>query len=101
MYGAGHLEELVGEAVKRGKRSSLLTRLNTNYIDLYQVHAPNPSIPIRGTMSAMEYLVDEGKIKFISVSNSYGTIVFYHRIILHRYRFTTRIRPKASAGKFT
>jgi diketogulonate reductase-like aldo/keto reductase len=91
MYGSGHTEELIGEAImglrekvfiatkvspshfsyeeviKACERS--LKRLKTTYIDLYQLHWPNPSIPIKETMKAMEYLVDKGKIRYIGVSN--------------------------------
>jgi len=46
-----------------------LKRLATDWIDLYQVHWPNPNIPIEETMSAMEHLVNNGKIRHIGVSN--------------------------------
>ncbi len=46
-----------------------LKRLGTDYIDFYQVHWPNRSVPIRETMRAMEDLVDMGRVKFIGVSN--------------------------------
>jgi diketogulonate reductase-like aldo/keto reductase len=46
-----------------------LRRLNTEYIDLYQLHWPNYTVPIEETMAAMETLVDTGKIRFIGVSN--------------------------------
>jgi len=46
-----------------------LKRLGIKRIDLYQVHWPNPSIPIEETMGAMETLIDEGKIRYIGVSN--------------------------------
>ena len=39
------------------------------YIDLYQLHWPNPRIPIQETMRAMEELVATGKISYIGVSN--------------------------------
>ena len=46
-----------------------LRRLNTEYIDLYQVHFPSSRVPIAETMGAMETLVDQGKVRFIGVSN--------------------------------
>ena len=46
-----------------------LARLGTPYIDLYQVHFPNSKVPIAETMSAMEELVREGKLRHVGVSN--------------------------------
>ena len=46
-----------------------LRRLKTSYVDLYQVHQPNPIIPIQETMGAMEELLEVGKIRAIGVSN--------------------------------
>ena len=46
-----------------------LKRLNTDYVDLYQLHWPNYTVPIEETMGAMEQLVDSGKVRFIGVSN--------------------------------
>jgi diketogulonate reductase-like aldo/keto reductase len=46
-----------------------LRRLNTDYIDLYQLHWPNYTVPISETMAAMEDLLEMGKIRFIGVSN--------------------------------
>jgi diketogulonate reductase-like aldo/keto reductase len=46
-----------------------LRQLNTDYLDLYQLHWPNYTVPIGETMSAMERLVEMGKIRFIGVSN--------------------------------
>jgi diketogulonate reductase-like aldo/keto reductase len=84
-------EEVVGEAVKgirdsvfiatkvtprNFKRADLirsaeqsLKRLNTDYIDLYQLHWPNYLLPIAEPMAAMEELVRMGKIRYIGVSN--------------------------------
>ncbi|MCK5710401.1 MAG: aldo/keto reductase [Deltaproteobacteria bacterium] len=46
-----------------------LYKLGTDYIDLYQIHWPNPTYPIRETMQAMGELVDRGLVRFIGVSN--------------------------------
>ena len=46
-----------------------LKRLNTDYVDLYQLHWPNYTVPIGETMAAMERLVEMGKVRFIGVSN--------------------------------
>lgn len=50
---------------------SSLQKLQTDYIDLYQIHWPDPGVPLKETMRAMETLVDLGKVKFIGVSNFY------------------------------
>ena len=46
-----------------------LRRLGTDRIDLYLLHWPNPDIPIGETMSAMDRLVADGKIRYVGVSN--------------------------------
>ncbi len=46
-----------------------LRRLQTDWIDLYQIHAPNPAVPLEETLGAMEELVDAGKVRYIGVSN--------------------------------
>ncbi len=46
-----------------------LRRLGVKYVDLYMLHWPSRSIPIKETMHAMEELVKRGKIKHIGVSN--------------------------------
>ncbi|MDG7020541.1 MAG: aldo/keto reductase [Nitrososphaerota archaeon] len=46
-----------------------LRRLETPYVDLYQIHFPNPAVPIRETMGAMEEMVEKGKARAIGVSN--------------------------------
>lgn len=46
-----------------------LRRLGTSFIDLYQVHWPNPRVPIKETMAAMEELVGAGKLLHVGVSN--------------------------------
>jgi aryl-alcohol dehydrogenase-like predicted oxidoreductase len=46
-----------------------LRRLRTDVIDLYQVHWPDPGVPIEDTAEAMEELLQAGKIRAIGVSN--------------------------------
>ncbi len=46
-----------------------LRRLRTDYIDIYQVHWPDPLVPIEETAEAMLDLYDQGKIRAIGVSN--------------------------------
>ncbi len=46
-----------------------LRRLGTSYVDLYQVHWPNPRVSIGETMAAMQQLIDEGKLMHPAVSN--------------------------------
>ena len=56
-----------GDVIKAADRS--LKRLGTDHIDLYQLHWANSHIPIGETMSAMDRLVEDGKVRFIGVSN--------------------------------
>jgi aryl-alcohol dehydrogenase-like predicted oxidoreductase len=46
-----------------------LRRLRTDYIDIYQVHWPDPLVPIEETAEAMRSLYEQGKIRAIGVSN--------------------------------
>jgi len=46
-----------------------LHRLRTDHIDIYQVHWPDPLVPIEETAEAMRTLYDQGKIRAIGVSN--------------------------------
>ena len=46
-----------------------LRRLNTDWIDLYQLHAPDPNTPIDETLSALSELVTEGKVRYLGSSN--------------------------------
>lgn len=92
MYAAGHTEEVVGNAISPYERKNIFiiskvwndhlrhddvldsagksaARMGTDYIDLYLIHWPNPRVPIRETISAMEELVSSGIVKHIGVSN--------------------------------
>ncbi len=91
-YGNGVSESVIGKAIKAFKREDVfvitkvsidhlryddvlraaegsLKRLNTTYIDLYLVHWPNHYVPIRETAKAMERLFNEGKVRYIGLSN--------------------------------
>jgi aryl-alcohol dehydrogenase-like predicted oxidoreductase len=46
-----------------------LRRLNTDYIDLYQIHAPDPETPLEETLRALDDLVHSGKVRYIGCSN--------------------------------
>jgi len=49
-----------------------LQRLGTDWIDLYQFHAPDPDTPIEETLRALDDLVTQGKIRYIGNSNFTG-----------------------------
>ena len=99
VYAQGQSEELLGEAVKgkrsqvviatkfghpesvdpKEQRGSCnyvmkaveasLRRLNTDYIDLYYIHFPDPETPIEETLRALNDLVSTGKVRYIGCSN--------------------------------
>jgi aryl-alcohol dehydrogenase-like predicted oxidoreductase len=99
VYGFGRSEEVVGQALagRRGRAviatkvglewkdgkvfrnasrarinqeiEDSLRRLQTDHIDIYQVHWPDPKTPIEETAAAMKALFDQGKIGAIGVSN--------------------------------
>jgi aryl-alcohol dehydrogenase-like predicted oxidoreductase len=56
------------EYVHRAAEDSL-RRLRTDYIDLYQLHQPDPEVPIADTLGALDQLVKAGKVKEIGCSN--------------------------------
>ncbi|KAI0036424.1 Aldo/keto reductase [Vararia minispora EC-137] len=55
--------EYVKAAVERS-----LKRLGVDYVDLYYLHRPDPTVPIERTVSAMAELVQAGKIKYLGLS---------------------------------
>ena len=97
IYGRTQSEELLGRALgarrkdvvvatkfgmkvdetKRGAKPAYvrqacedsLRRLGTDYIDLYQLHEPDPTVPIADTLGALDELVKAGKVREIGCSN--------------------------------
>jgi aryl-alcohol dehydrogenase-like predicted oxidoreductase len=57
--------------VRRAVESSL-QRLRTDWIDLYQLHRPDPLTPIDETLAALSDLVREGKVRYVGSSNFTG-----------------------------
>ena len=57
--------------IRRAVESSL-RRLGTDWIDLYQLHRPDPSTPLVETLSTLDDLVHEGKIRYIGLGNLAG-----------------------------
>jgi len=51
---------------------SSLRRLRTDWIDLYQLHRPDPGTPIEETLSALDDLVHAGKVRYVGSSNFAG-----------------------------
>jgi aryl-alcohol dehydrogenase-like predicted oxidoreductase len=98
VYSAGESETIVGKALKDRRASVILAtkvhfpmgegpndhgnnrvnimrevenslrRLQTDYIDLYQLHRPDPDTPIEETLRALDDLVGQGKVRYIGTS---------------------------------
>ncbi|MEP9382587.1 aldo/keto reductase [Nocardioides cheoyonin] len=66
-YGARGARRYIRRAVE-----SSLQRLQTDHIDLYQLHFPDPVTPIEETLSALTDLVREGKVRYLGCSNLAG-----------------------------
>ena len=66
-YSAGGSRRYVMRAVEASLR-----RLGTDYIDLYQMHAPDPTTPVEETLAALTDLVHDGKVRYLGSSNFGG-----------------------------
>lgn len=99
MYDRGTSEEIIGKALKGRRNNVIiatkfsskmgegpndrggsryyimkaveasLRRLQTDYIDLYQMHNPDPETPVEETLRALDDLVHSGKVRYIGCSN--------------------------------
>jgi len=101
LYGEGLSEEYLGRAL-HGRRQSVviatkfgyktapshrrgqpdnvrraadasLRRLGTDYIDLFQLHSPDPSVPLADTLGALDEVVQQGKVREVGCSNFSAT----------------------------
>ncbi|HBW18108.1 MAG: aldo/keto reductase [Streptosporangiaceae bacterium] len=61
-----------GRSYIRRAAEGSLRRLRTDYIDLFQIHTPDPATPIEETLAALHELVAEGKVRYIGHSNFAG-----------------------------
>ncbi len=61
-----------GRAYIRRAVEESLRRLRTEYIDLYQLHTPDPQTPVVETLTALGELVAQGKVRYIGSSNFSG-----------------------------
>ena len=61
-----------GRAYIRRAVEASLRRLRTDYIDLYQLHTPDPVTPVAETLAALTELVTEGKVRYLGHSNFTG-----------------------------
>jgi Predicted oxidoreductases (related to aryl-alcohol dehydrogenases) len=97
IYGGTHSEEFLGKALGKRRKDAVvatkfgmkvnesrkgahpdyvlraaedsLRRLGTDHIDLYQLHEPDPTVPIADTLGALDKLVQAGKVREIGCSN--------------------------------
>ena len=69
--GADHGARASRSYVRRAVEASL-KRLRTDWIDLYQLHFPDPITPIEETLSVLSDLVGEGKVRYVGGSNLAG-----------------------------
>jgi len=126
VYSAGESEEIVGKALKgrrddvvlatkffmpmgdgpnRGGASrryimkaveDSLRRLDTDYIDLYQVHRPSAQMDVEETLGALTDLVRQGKVRYIGSSSYSGSQIVEAQVAArdnHLARFVTEQPP--------
>ncbi|WP_456268849.1 aldo/keto reductase [Kushneria sp. AK178] len=117
MYSAGASEKILGEAIKGRRDDLLLTtkvrfpmgegpndsglsrhhilrqlhasleRLQTDYIDLYQLHEWDGLTPLEETLATMDQLVRDGKIRYYGVSNFTGWQISKALLLCERHGF--------------
>lgn len=127
VYAAGYAEQLVAQALQGYDRTKIflvskvhadhlrhddvirsceasLRRLQTDYLDLYLIHRPNPAIPLQETMAAMSELKDRGLIRAIGLSNATKEILVQaqqltpHKIVCNQVHYNLLIREPEATG---
>ena len=78
---------LSAEHIKREAERSL-QRLQTDTIDLYWIHWPDKETPLQETLSALDQLVQQGKVRYVGASNFNAALLCESRWIADRNDFT-------------
>jgi aryl-alcohol dehydrogenase-like predicted oxidoreductase len=84
MDDAGKLRGASRRYVMQAAEASL-KRLNTDWIDLYQLHRPDPQTPIEETLRALDDLVRQGKVRCIGCSNLSAEQLDEAQATVHRH----------------
>lgn len=83
-FNEGHLKK---EAILR-EIDQTLERLQTNYLDLYQIHRFDYSTPIEETMETLDALVKQGKVRAIGASAMYGYQFHNMQVVAEKNHWT-------------
>lgn len=125
IYSDGAAETILGKALKHRRREAIITtkvgyrtapgpdgtgcsrkhifhaceeslqRLDTDYIDLYLIHAFDPAVPLEETMEALHDLVQQGKVRHIGCSNFTGWQVTKAMAIVNQNGWTKFINMQS------
>lgn len=125
VYSQGAAEEILGQAIKGKRSNVLIStkatfatsdntngvgssrysliracedslkRLNTDYIDIYQMHGFDANTPIQETLKALEGLVQSGKVRYIACSNFSGWHLMKSLSVSERYGWSKYVAHQA------
>lgn len=126
-YADGFSETLVGRAIRDLPRQELfltskvwkthlrhdeviaacersLQRLDTDYLDLYLIHQVNDEVPLEETIAALDNLIDQGKIRWLGVSNFNVSRMLRaqrlarHPLVLNQVHYNLLVRECETSG---